>query len=119
MANDALVVAELTDPVQLGVDELVIPAGAKNKENAEAFLNFILDPENMAMNLTDMMETDGQPYSCPNDDAVAMMPSEYKDAPAINIPKSVKENYFLQLDVGDAVKIYDKYWTMLMSEEQQ
>ena len=119
MGNDALVVAELTDPVQLGVDELVIPAGAKNKENAEAFLNFILDPENMAMNLTDMMETDGQPYSCPNDDAVAMMPSEYKDAPAINIPKSVKENYFLQLDVGDAVKIYDKYWTMLMSEEQQ
>ena len=118
MGNDALVVAELTDPVQLGVDELVIPAGAKNKENAEAFLNFILDPENMAMNLQDMMETDGQPYSCPNDDAVALMPPEYSESPAINIPKSVKENYFLQLDVGDAVKIYDKYWTMLMSEEQ-
>ena len=119
MGNDALVVAELTDPVQLGVDELVIPAGAKNKENAEAFLNFILDPENMALNLTDMWETDGQPYSCPNDDAVALMPDEYKNSPAINIPKSVKENYFLQLDVGDAVKIYDKYWTMLMSEEQE
>jgi len=64
------------------------------------------------------METDGQPYSCPNDDAVAMMPDAYKLSPAINIPKSVKENYFLQLDVGDAVKIYDKYWTMLMSDEQ-
>lgn len=118
MGNDALVVADLEDPVQLGVDELVIPKGAKNKDNAEAFLNYMLDPENMAQNLTDMMEADGQPYSCPNDDAVALMSSEYKDSPAINIPKKVKENYFLQLDVGDAAKIYDKYWTMLMSEQQ-
>lgn len=118
MGNDALVVADLEDAVQLGVDELVIPKGAKNKENAEAFLNFILDPDNMAENLASMMETDGQPYSCPNDDAVAKMSSEYKDSPAINIPKKVKENYFLQLDVGDAVKTYDKYWTMLMSDQE-
>ena len=118
MGNDALVVAKLEDKVQLGVDELVIPAEAKNKENAEAFLNFILDPENMAQNLTDMMEQDGQPYSCPNAAAVDMMSDDYKKAPAIDIPKSVKENYFLQLDVGDAAKVYDKYWTMLMSDEQ-
>lgn len=118
MGDDALVVANMKDAVQLGVDELVIPAEAKNKENAEAFLNFILDPENMAQNLTDMMEIDGQPYSCPNDDAVAMMSDEYKNSPAINIPKTVRENYFLQLDVGDAAKIYDKYWTMLMSEQK-
>jgi len=30
----------------------------------------------------------------------------------------MKENYFLQLDIGDAAKTYDKYWTMLMSEQE-
>ena len=47
-----------------------------------------------------------------------MRSDDDKNAPAIDIPKSVKENYFLQLDVGDAAKVYDKYWTMLMSDEQ-
>ena len=45
---DNLEVADLSDPIQLGVDEFVIPKGAKNKENAEKFLNFLLDAENMA-----------------------------------------------------------------------
>lgn len=118
MGEDALVVAELKDAVQLGVDEFVIPKGAKNKENAEAFLNFLLDAENMAFNLQTMMDTDGQAYACPNDAAVALMGDDYKNAPALAIPASVKANYFLQLDIGDAAKTYDKFWTMLMSEEQ-
>lgn len=118
MGEDALVVAELKDAVQLGVDELVIPKGAKNKENAEKFLNFMLDADNMAMNLQNMMETDGQAYACPNDAAVALMGDDYQNAPALAIPESVKSNYFLQMDTGEAAKTYDKYWTMLMSEEQ-
>lgn len=110
---DNLEVADLSDPIQLGVDEFVIPKGAKNKENAEKFLNFLLDAENMAENLQD-----DNFYSCPNEAAVELMPDSYKKHPAINIPQKMKENYFLQLDVGDAMKTYDKYWTMLMSEEQ-
>lgn len=119
MGDEALAVAELNDAVQLGVDELVIPKDSKNKENAEKFLNFILDADNMAANLTNMMKEDGQAYACPNDAAVAKMNEEYQKAPALNIPKAVKENYFLQLDIGNAAKVYDKYWTMLMSEEQE
>lgn len=118
MGDDALVVAPLKDKVQLGVDELVIPKGAKNKENAEKFLNFLLDADNSAQNLTDMMDSDGQAYACPNEAAVNKMSDAYKTAPALDIPKTVKENYFLQLDIGDAAKTYDKYWTMLMSEGQ-
>lgn len=108
-----LKVAELTDPIQLGVDEFVIPAEAKNKENAELFLNYIMDPEVMAKNLSD-----DNPYMCPNSAAVELMDDEYKTNPAIDFSPEMKENYFLQLDVGDAMKIYDKYWTMLLSEEQ-
>ncbi len=119
MGDDALVVAPLKDAVQLGVDEFVIPKGAKNKENAEKFLNFLLDADNMKENLTNMMEEDGQAYGCPNEAAVELMNEEYKSAPALNNPKSVKENFFLQLDIGEAAKTYDKYWTMLMSDEQE
>ena len=118
MGDENLMVANLKDPVQLGVDELVIPKGAKNKENAEAFLNFILDADNMALNLQTMMDQDGQAYACPNEAAVNLMPDEYQKSPALDIPQSMKENYFLQLDIGDAAKTYDKYWTMLMSEQE-
>ncbi len=30
-------------------DSLVVPKGAKNIENAKAFMNFLMHPENMAM----------------------------------------------------------------------
>lgn len=105
-----LKVADLSDAIQLGVDEFVIPANAKNKENAELFLNWILDAEVMAENLVD------NPYTCPNVKAIDLMDDSYKLNPAINIPQHMKENYFLQLSIGDAATIYDKYWTMLLSE---
>ena len=73
---DNLEVADLSDPIQLGVDEFVIPKGAKNKENAEKFLNFLLDAENMAENLQD-----DNFYSCPNEAAVELMPDSYKKTP--------------------------------------
>ena len=109
--GDKLVIPDFKDAIQLGVDEFVIPKDAKNKENAEKFLNFFLDAENMADNMKD-----GNYYSCPNDAAVALMPDDYKSNPTLNLPEKMKKNHFLQLDVGDAIKTYDKYWTMLMSD---
>lgn len=101
----------LEDPIQLGVDEFVIPKDAKNKENAEKFLNFIMDPEVMAKNLQD-----DNYYNCPNSAAVELMPDDYKNNKALNIPQEMKDNHFLQLDLGDAVKVYDEYWTKLLAE---
>ena len=106
-----LKVADLSDPIQLGVDEFVIPAGAKNKENAEKFLNWLLDAEVMAENLKE------NPYTCPNVAAIELTDDSYKKNPAIDIPQHMKDNYFLQLDIGQAATVYDKYWTMLMSEQ--
>lgn len=110
-ANPNLKVADLSVPIQLGVDEFVIPAEAKNKENAEKFLNYILDADVMAENLKD------NPYTCPNVAAIALTEDSYKKNPAIDIPQHMKDNYFLQLDIGQAATVYDKYWTMLMSEQ--
>lgn len=108
---DSLKVAEWKDPIQLGFDNFVIPKGAKNKENAELFLNYILNAEVMAENLIE------NPYTCPNEAAVEIANDDYKNNPAINISDEMKGNYFLQLDVGDAAVIYDKYWTKLMSQQ--
>ncbi len=110
-ANPDLKVADLSVPIQLGVDEFVIPAGAKNKENAEKFLNYILDADVMAKNLVE------NPYTCPNVAAIELTDDSYKKNPAIDIPQHMKENYFLQLDIGQAATVYDKYWTMLLSEQ--
>jgi len=109
--GDNLEIPIIKDPIQLGVDEFVIPKDAANHENAEIFLNFMLDAENMAMNMQD-----GCWYSSPNDAAVALMPDEYKDDPTLNLPEEMKANHFLQLDVGDAIKVYDEYWTKLMAD---
>ena len=106
-----LKVADMTDAIQLGVDEFVIPAGAKNQANAEKFLNYILDANVMAENLVD------NPYTCPNVAAIALTDDSYKKNPAIDIPQHMKDNYFLQLDIGEAATVYDKYWTMLLSEQ--
>jgi len=106
-----LKVADLSDPIQLGVDEFVIPAGAKNKENAEKFLNWLLDAEVMAENLKE------NPYTCPNVAAIELTDDSYKKNPAIDIPQHMKDNYFLQLDIGSAATVYDKYWTKLLSEQ--
>jgi spermidine/putrescine transport system substrate-binding protein len=106
-----LVVAELEDPIQLGVDELVIPANAANKENAMLFLDWLLDAEIMAENLQD-----DNPYTCPNVAAIALMDDDYRLNPAINIPEAMKANYYLQLDIGEAAPVYDRYYTELVSE---
>lgn len=107
---DNLVVADIPDPLQLGFDNFVIPKGAKNKENAERFLNYILDADVMAKNLEYV------PFSCPNEAAVAKASEEYRNNPAINIPAHMKSNYFGLKDLGDAAIIYDKYWTQLLAE---
>lgn len=107
---DNLVVADIGDPLQLGFDNYVIPKGAKNKENAEVFLNYIMDAEVMAKNLEYV------PFSCPNAAAVELASEEYRTNPAINIPDHMKSNFFLLEDQGDAAVTYDKYWTQLLAE---
>ena len=104
--DNTLVVAPFTsDPVQLGFDLYVIPKGAQHMDLAYQFLNYICDPEVMAANLVD------NPYSCPNDAAVAAASEEYRNGPAFDF--DYKTNIFFQEDVGDAITIYDQYYQML------
>lgn len=60
------------------VDSAVIPASAKNKENAEAFINFLCRPDIAAMN------ADAIGYCSPIPDAVALLDEEYQTSEVTN-----------------------------------
>lgn len=86
-------------------DNFVIPKGAKNKENAEKFINFILDPK-ISAEISKVY-----PYANPNvaaqkliDPKVLSNTTLYPDAEQQKIGEHLK-------DVGDASKTYDDIWT--------
>ncbi|MCF8091941.1 MAG: spermidine/putrescine ABC transporter substrate-binding protein [Desulfotignum sp.] len=89
------------------VDSMVIPTGAENKEEAHAFIDFILEPENAVL----VCEYIG--YAPANRTAVNLMPDQLKNDPTI-FPalKDVKKGGF-QTDVGDAILVYERYWERL------
>ncbi|WP_170272226.1 ABC transporter substrate-binding protein [Clostridium tarantellae] len=90
-------------------DGLVIPKGSKNKENAEKFINFLLNPENAAQNV----EYIG--YSTPNTGALELLDDNIKNNkvayPDLNSLKNFE--VFTDLD-SSTLKKYNKAWLELM-----
>lgn len=90
-------------------DTIAIPKGAKHKELAEKFINFILEPEISAQNY----EYIG--YSNPNEKAIQYHSEEYRSNPMIFLTKEELERTEALSDVGEALQIYDRLWTELKS----
>lgn len=89
------------------VDSMVIPAGAENKKQAHAFIDFILEPEIAVQVCEDIG------YAPANRTAVNLMPEEVKTNPTIFPPaEQVKKGEF-QTDVGDAILVYERFWERL------
>lgn len=89
----------------LFMDNLCVLKGAKNAENAEKFIDFILRPE------ISMMISQEFPYLNPNTEAIKLLGDEYIGNPAINIPEEViTKGEYIQ-DAGDALEQYNKIWT--------
>ncbi|MFU0833986.1 MAG: Putrescine-binding periplasmic protein [Oscillospiraceae bacterium] len=87
------------------LDNMCILKGAKNYDNANTFINFVLKGEIGKMIL------DEYPYSSPNKAAVALMPDSYKNNKASNIPPEVIKNGEYVKDIGADVSKYDSLWT--------
>jgi spermidine/putrescine-binding protein len=89
----------------LFLDNMCIIKGAKNKDNAEKFINFVLRDDVSAK------ISQEYPYANPNKAAVSLLPDSYKNNPASNIPSEVfAKGQFIQ-DVGSKVEKYDEIWT--------
>ena len=88
-------------------DSLVVPTSAKNVENAKKFMNFMMDPVNMAM------LTENQGYGDAVKGTAAYYSDELKSAPEINPPSDLKV-FFAPTCSPKAQSLIDKVWTKVM-----
>lgn len=96
------------------VDAMVIPKGAKNKECAEMFINFLLEAEVGASNI----EYIG--YSSPNDAAMAILPSEITENSVAYPPENVIAKTEFWKDLSPELNLaVDAAWTELLSSDDQ
>lgn len=87
------------------VDAMVIPATAKNKENAEKLINFLCRPEIAKANCEYVR------YACPNAGAIELMGEEYTSNPVQNAPEEVlaKCEFFNDID-STFLSVYEAMW---------
>lgn len=105
--NAKIVYVYPTEGFSMWVDNLAIPKGAKNIDNAHAFINFLLRPE-ISKQISEELG-----YATPNLTAFNSLPAKTK-ANAIVYPKpeDFKRGEF-ETDLGPATQMYEKYWTKL------
>jgi spermidine/putrescine-binding protein len=89
----------------LFLDNLSVLKGAQNRENALAFINFIMEPE------ISKMISEEFPYLNPNREAVALLPDSYRDNPVSNVPAEIIAKGEYVTDLGADVAKYDELWT--------
>ena len=87
------------------IDSLVIPATAKNKENAEKLINFLCRPDIAQMNCEFIR------YSSPNAAAIELMGEEYTNNPTINPSQDVLDRCEFFHDIPDNfLTLYNSFW---------
>ncbi len=94
------------DFLSLWQDNFVIPKGAKNKENAEKFINFIFDPE------VSKEITLDHPYMNPNEEAMKLLPDDIRSEIELTVGEGIDHPKAAHaIDVGEALQVYDRVWS--------
>ena len=108
--NDNLSYAVPKEGSNIWIDPLVIPATAKNKENAEKFINFLCRPDIAQMNCEYIR------YCSPNAAAIELMGADYTDNPVLNPPAEVIEKCEFFHDLPDNIlTVYNTFWNQIKS----
>jgi spermidine/putrescine transport system substrate-binding protein len=89
------------------MDSLAIPEGAKNIENAHALIDFLLRPDIAKL----IVEEVG--YATPNLEAFKLLPEKTRTNRMIYPTEEDRKKAEMQVDVGDAITVYEKYWSLL------
>jgi len=104
-ANEDLAYVVPKEGSNVWIDGLVIPATAKNKENAEKLINFLCRPDIAQRNCEYIR------YSSPNAEAIKNMGAEYTDNPNLNPPQEVLDRCEFFHDIPDSfLMIYNNFW---------
>lgn len=109
LESDAIKYVYPKEGVLLWVDSLVIPKNAKNIDAAHKFIDFLLRPQIAKIVSEDIG------YASPNATAVNSLSKKAKNNRIIYPIAADLKNSEFQTDIGDAVKIYEKYWVQFKS----
>lgn len=90
-------------------DTMSIPVKAPNIEAAYAWINFILEPDNAAFAATQLK------LGTPNKAGFELLPADMKNNTKLYPTADVLKAGDGIVPVGDAIDLYDKYWTELRS----
>lgn len=91
------------------VDNMCIPKGARNKENAHKFINFVLRPE-VSAEISNFTW-----YSNPNPNSHKFTNPDIINNPSIYPPKHILDKCEFFQDVGETIKIYEQIFNDLKS----
>jgi len=88
-------------------DNFCIPKNAPNKEHAELFINYLLEPRNTALNIQWIL------YAMPNEAAKAFLPDSIKNNPAVFPNEAALNKMFIIEDQADFAAKYQEAWTKI------
>lgn len=86
------------------VDNLVVPQGAQNPDNAKKFIEFFLNPQNAAL------QSNFAGYDSGNGNAAQYLDADKKSAPELSVPDGTPL-VFSQTCSQEAIALQDKVWT--------
>lgn len=89
------------------MDVMAVPKGARNKDNAVRFLEFMLQPENMAL------QSNFARYANAVEGSEQFMDEELRQAPELSVPDGV-EIVFPWACGEDSIRLYDRVWTRVL-----
>ncbi|MDE0045038.1 MAG: extracellular solute-binding protein [bacterium] len=90
------------------MDNLAVPRGAENIENAMIFMDFMMVPENIALE-SNYVGVNGGIMG-----AAQYFDPELATAPELNAPEGTPDPEFVPACEDDVVRLYDKVWTNVM-----
>jgi spermidine/putrescine transport system substrate-binding protein len=105
--NKDLVYIYPKDGFSIWVDCLAIAKNAPHIEAAHKFINFIMRPD-ISAEISIINH-----YPSPNLAAFKLLPANMRNNPMINPASDVLKKGEFELDLGDAIGVYTKYWELL------
>ena len=105
--NPSIKYAYPVEGITSWVENMAVPKDAKNRENAIKFIEFMLQPENAAL------ESNFARYANGIKGSTEFMDEDLRSAPELFVPEGVK-TIFTATCSEKSIKLTDKVWTKLM-----
>lgn len=105
--NPDIVEVRMNDGMNFWMDSFALLKKSKNVVNAHKFLDFIMRPD-VSAKITSEYQ-----YSSPNAAARKLLPEKVRNNKTLYPDKSDVQKGEFENDIGDALPVYEKYWTKI------